>query len=144
METQNNLSTQLLDVSAKEHIRLLSAQLDKMYQKMKAERNALACWEEEQEFSILGVIELFSTGIQGYAEQVLLNTSNILLKDSINHLRQLNVFNIDYFAQWYFHNLEMYPQIQKYVEQLDHLRLLLIDYLREHLISNTSEKNVWY
>ncbi|MBW4665983.1 MAG: hypothetical protein KME60_00715 [Cyanomargarita calcarea GSE-NOS-MK-12-04C] len=131
METQSNLSTQLLDASAKEHIRLLSAQLDEMYQRMKAERNVLARWEEEEEFSILGVIELFSTEIQGYAEQVLLNTSNILLvSNSINHLQELNVFNIDYFGQWYFHNLEIYPQIQKYVEQLDHLRLLLIDYLR--------------
>ena len=76
-------------------------------------------------------IELFSTEIQGYAEQILLNTSNILLdSNSINHLQELNAFNINYFAQWYFHNLEIYPQIQKYVEQLDHLRLLLIDYLR--------------
>lgn len=131
METQNNLSTQLLDASAKEHICLLSVQLDEMYQKMKAERNALARWEEEEDFSILGVIELFSTDIQGYAEQILLNTSNILLdSNSINHLQELNVFNIDYFIQWYFQNLEIYPQFQKYVEQLDHLRLLIIDYLR--------------
>ena len=59
METQKNLSTQLLDACAKEHIRLLSSQLDEMYQGMKAERSAIARWEEEQEFSILGVIELF-------------------------------------------------------------------------------------
>lgn len=131
METYNNLSLQLLDVPAKEHIRLLSAQLDEIYQRMKAERTAIAHWEEEQEFSILGVIELFSTEIQGYVEQVLLNTLNTsLVSNSVNHLRQLDVFNIDYFAQWYFHSLEMYPLTQQYVEQLDHLRLLLIEYLR--------------
>lgn len=97
---------------------------------MKPERSKIAHWEEEQEFSILGVIELFSTDIQGYAEQALLNTSHTPFgNNSVNHLQQLNVFNIDYFAQWYFHNLEIYPQTQKYVEQLDHLRLLLIDYL---------------
>jgi hypothetical protein len=72
METQKNLSTQLLDASESEHICLLSAQLYEMYQEMKTERNALARWEEEQEFSILGVIELFSTDIQGYAEQILI------------------------------------------------------------------------
>jgi hypothetical protein len=131
METYNKLSLQLLDASAKEHIRLLSAQLDEIYQAMKAERSALANWEEEQEFSILGVIELFSTEIQGYSEQVLLNTSNTSLdSNSVNHLRQLDVFNIDYFTQWYFHSLEMYPLTQQYVEQFDHLRLLLIEYLR--------------
>jgi hypothetical protein len=126
-----SLSLQLLDVSAKEHIRLLSAQLDEIYQRMKAERTAIAHWEEEQEFSILGVIELFSTEIQGYVEQVLLNTLNTSLdSNSVNHLRQLDVFNIDYFAQWYFHSRQMYPLTQQYVEQLDHLRLLLIEYLR--------------
>ena len=112
-------------------IRLLSSQLDEMYQGMKAERSAIAGWEEEQEFSILGVIELFSTEIQGYAEQVILKPSNTSLdSNSVNHLQQLNVFNIDYFARWYFHNLEMYPLTQKYVEQFDHLRFLLIDYFR--------------
>ncbi|RUT04462.1 hypothetical protein DSM106972_046900 [Dulcicalothrix desertica PCC 7102] len=114
----------------KEHIRLLSRQLDEMYKDMKAERREIALWEEEQEFSILGVMELFSTDIQGYAEQAILNTSDVSLNSkNVNHLRQLNVFNIDYFTKWYFQNLEMYPQTQKYVEQLDHLRLLLIDYL---------------
>jgi hypothetical protein len=131
METYNNQSLQLLNAPAKEHIRLLSAQLDEIYQEMKTERSALANWEEEQEFSILGVMELFSTEIQGYVEQVLLNTlSQSLDSNSVNHLRQLDVFNIEYFAQWYFHSLGIYPLTQQYVEQLDHLRLLLIEYLK--------------
>ncbi len=131
METYNNLSAQLLDAAAKEHIRLLSVELDEIYQGMKAERSAIADWEEEQEFSILGVIELFSTEIQGYVEQVLLNTSSTSLDcNSVNHLQQLDVFKIDYFVQWYFHSLKMYPLTQQYVEQLDHLRLLLIEYLK--------------
>jgi hypothetical protein len=134
METQNNLSTQSPDAFTKERIRLLSMQLDEMYKEMKAERSEIANWEEEQEFSILGVIELFSTDIQGYAEQGILNTLDALLNSkSVNHLRQLNFFDIDYFAQWYFQNLEMYPQTQKYIEQLDHLRLLLVEYLGSSL-----------
>ncbi|MBW4599265.1 MAG: hypothetical protein KME29_06530 [Calothrix sp. FI2-JRJ7] len=105
-------------------------QLHKMYQDIKAERSKIARWEEEQEFSILGVIELFSTDIQGYTEQAILDTSDTPVgNNSVNHLQQLNVFNIDYFAQWYFHSLEIYPQTQKYIEQLDHLRMLLINYL---------------
>ncbi|MBD2777615.1 hypothetical protein [Iningainema tapete] len=118
--------------SDRTHIRLLCKQLDDIYQVMKAERRAIACWEEEQDFSILGVSELFSTDIQGYAEQVLFNDSSVSFNsNSVNHLRQLNVFNIDYFTGWYFNNLEMYPYTKEYIEQLDHLRLLLIEYISQ-------------
>lgn len=120
------------DAVTKERIRLLSMQLNEMYKEMKAERSKIARWEEEQEFSILGVIELFSTDIQGYAEQAILKTSNAsFYSKEVNHLRQLNIFNVDYFTEWYFNSLEIYPQTQKYVEQLDHLRLLLIDHLEK-------------
>ena len=111
------------------HINLLSERLDLLYQMMKAERSAIARWEEDQTFSILGVIELFSTEIQGYAEQ--LKSAQLLSSpaESIDHLRRLNVFRIDYFTTWYFQNLEKYPQTKEYIEQLDHLRLLSIEFL---------------
>ena len=136
MENQEHLSAQLPNASAQAHIRLLSTQLDEQYQAMKAERSAIANWEEDQEFSILGVLELFLTEIQGYAERVLLNSSKAALdSSSLIHLRQLNVFNIDYFADWYFNHFSLYPQTQHYVEQLDHLRLLLIEHLNQRSLS---------
>ncbi len=136
MENQEHQSAQFFNVSAQTHIRLLSTQLDEQYQAMKAERSAIAHWEEDQEFSILGVLELFSTEIQGYAERVLLNGSKASLdSSSLTHLRQLNVFNIDYFADWYFNHFSFYPQVQHYVEQLDHLRLLLIEHLNQRSLS---------
>lgn len=139
MENQAHQPTQLPNPSDQAHIRLLSTQLDQQYQVMKAERSAIADWEEDQEFSILGVIELFSTEIQGYAEQVLLNDLNTSLgSSSLTHLRQLNVFNIDYFAEWYFNHFSLYPQIQHYIEQLDHLRLLLIEYLNQRSLAMTA------
>jgi len=132
MENQEHRSAQFLNVSDQAHIRLLSTQLDEQYQAMKVERSAIAHWEEDQEFSILGVLELFSTEIQGYAERVMLNNSKALLdSSSLIHLRQLNVFNVDYFTDWYFNHFSLYPQIQHYVEQLDHLRLLLIEHLNQ-------------
>ena len=139
MENQEHLSAQFPNASAQAHIRLLSTQLDEQYQAMKAERSAIANWEEDQEFSILGVLELFSTEIQGYAERVLLNSSKAALDtSSLTHLRQLNVFNIDYFADWYFNHFSLYPQIQHYVEQLDHLRLLLIEHLNQRSLSTAA------
>lgn len=136
MENKEHLSTQFPNASDQTHIRLLSTQLDEQYQAMKAERSAIAHWEEDQEFSILGVLELFSTEIQGYAERVLLNGSKAALDSSnLTHLRQLNVFNVDYFADWYFNHFSLYPQSQHYVEQLDHLRLLLIEHLNHRSLS---------
>jgi hypothetical protein len=80
------------------HISLLSEQLDTLYQSSKAERLAIAQWEEDQEFSILGVLELFSTEVQGYAEQLKLGQFTLPSTHSVNHLRQLNLFRIDYFV----------------------------------------------
>ena len=121
------------------HIALLSQRLDELYQAMKNERLAIANWEEEQEFSILGVMELFSTEVQGYVEQLKLDqfTSpfdhNIEHLRHIEHLRQLSLFRVDYFARWYFQNLERYPQTKQYVEQLDHLRLAILEYFNQRL-----------
>ncbi len=109
------------------HICLLSEQLDLLYQTAREERSTIAIWEEDQEFSILGVVELFSAEIQGYAEQVKLGQFVEPIAPGINHLRQLNVFGINYFAQWYFENWKQYPQTKQYIEQLDHLRLAILE-----------------
>jgi hypothetical protein len=115
------------------HISLLSEQLDTLYKALKAERLAIAQWEEDQDFSILGVLELFSSEVQGYAEQIKLAQFTSPLAHSIDHLRQLNLFKIDYVADWYFQNLEQYPQTKQYIEELDHLRLSTLEYLNYRL-----------
>lgn len=115
------------------HIALLSQRLDELYQAMKNERLAIANWEEEQEFSILGVMELFSTEVQGYVEQLKLDQFTSSFDHNIEHLRQLSLFRVDYFAKWYFQNLERYPQTKQYVEQLDHLRLAILEYFNQRL-----------
>jgi hypothetical protein len=111
------------------HMRLLSAQLDHLYRDMKAERRAIAQWEEDQDFSILGVLELFSSDIQGYVAQ--LETHDIVShqESALTHLRRLNVFTLDYVSAWYFTNLDDYPNVKKYIDHLDHLRLLLLEHL---------------
>jgi hypothetical protein len=126
-------TSSLLTSPAIAYIRLLSTQLNELYRSMKIERQALAEWEESQDISILGVLELFSGDIQGYVEQM--NGSAVRSNSiaTLRHLRQLNVFEIDYFASWYFSNLTRYPQIRQYIEQLDHLRLLLIEQLSADL-----------
>jgi hypothetical protein len=121
-----------IDVESR-HICLLSEQLDDIYHSSKAERSAIAQWEEDKEFSILGLLELFSTEVQGYVEQLKLGQFTSPLPHSINHLRQLNLFRIDYFVTWYFQNLNRYPQTKQYIEELDHLRLSTLEYLNQRL-----------
>lgn len=110
------------------HMQLLSAQMDDLYRQMKDERKALSQWEEDLEFSILGTLELFSGDIQGYVEAIALNPPLHPNDETLNHLRKLNAFQIDYFTAWYFENWPTYPQTKQYIEQLDHLRLLLIEH----------------
>ena len=109
-----------------EHIRLLSTQLDQLYRSMKAERQTISQWEDDQDFSILGTLEIFSDDIQGYVEQLTSNQITSNPETIINHLQKLNIFNIDYFTTWYFTNWETYPKIKQYI---DHLRLLLSEQL---------------
>lgn len=109
-------------------MQLLSDQMDELYRTMKDERKALSQWEDNQEFSILGTLELFSSDIQGYVETIALNQPTIPSTEALTHLRNLNAFQLDYFTSWYFENWQAYPQIKQYIEQLDHLRLLLIEH----------------
>jgi hypothetical protein len=80
------------------YIHLLSTELDDLYRSMKAERRSLAEWEETQDISILGILELFAGDIQGYVEQI--NASAVISNavPTLHHLCQLNVLEIDYFA----------------------------------------------
>jgi hypothetical protein len=116
-----------------EHIRLLSIQLDELYRSMKTERQSIAQWEEEQEFSILGTLEIFSDDIQGYVEQIISNQTTSSTESILNHLQKLNIFNLDYFTAWYFTHWETYPKLKQYIEHLDHLRLLLSEQLSSRI-----------
>jgi hypothetical protein len=110
------------------HMQLLSAQIDELYRAMKEERKPLSQWEDDRDFSILGTLELFSGDIQGYVETIVLNQPTIPSTEALKHLRNLNSFQLDYFTSWYFEHWQTYPQIKQYIEQLDHLRLLLIEH----------------
>ncbi|MEM6598181.1 MAG: hypothetical protein AAF810_01700 [Cyanobacteria bacterium P01_D01_bin.36] len=129
---EESVSLTLVDID-RHHICMLSERIDTAYQSMGAERSLIARWEETQSFSILGVLELVSSDIQGYAAQYESDSYTSSSVQSTEHLRRLNIFKIDYFAQWYFQNLEAYPHTKQYVESLDHLRLLLIESLSQKL-----------
>jgi hypothetical protein len=115
---------------AKEHIEQVFQQLIPNYQQTQQERYQLASWEESQNFTILGVIEIFTTDIRGYASQVI-NSDNLEAPQEISgNLDKLKIFDIPYFSNWYFYHEPNYPKIKHYIESLNYLRLLIIEYCK--------------
>lgn len=116
--------------TAKDYIERIFQQLLTNYQETKAERHQIALWEESQEFTILGVIEMFTTDIRGYASQVIASDNLENKQEIVDNLDRLKIFDIPYFAAWNFSHESDYPQIKRYVETLNYLRLLIIEYIR--------------
>lgn len=126
--------------TAKDYIDYVLKQLVTDYQKTKEERRKLALWEESQEFTILGIIEMFTTDIRGYTFQILDNSSLGNSQNILNNLQRIKMFNIPYFGDWYFDAASDYPLIKQYIETLNYLRLLLIEYLNEITTERKGEK----
>jgi hypothetical protein len=119
------------NTTAQAYIEKTLNQLLKDYQNTKLEREKIALWEETQEFSILGTIEVLTDDIRGYSFQVISNNSSTKAQDILNELNKLKIFEIPEFIEWYFTPEFDYPQMKRYAETLNYLRLLIIEYLRD-------------
>jgi hypothetical protein len=113
------------------YIEKILNQLLKDYQSTKLERERIALWEENQEFSVLGTIEVLTDDIRGYSFQVINNNSIAKSQEILNELNKLKIFEIPEFIEWYFTPEFDYPQMKHYAETLNYLRLLIIEYLRD-------------
>ena len=118
-------------LTAKAYIERTLNQLLIDYQNNQQERARITEWEEEQEFSILGIIELLTDEIRGYAFQVISNNFSANAQDLLNKLNKLKIFEIPEFTKWYFSPEFDYPKTKHYVETVNYLRLLIIEYIRE-------------
>ena len=99
------------------------------YQNTQLERETIALWEENQGFSILGIIEVLTDDIRGYAFQVITNNYSANAQEIFDKLNKLKIFEIPEFTQWYFSPEFDYPQIKNCVEKLNYLRLLMLEYI---------------
>jgi hypothetical protein len=113
------------------YIEKILNQLLKDYQSTKLERERIALWEETQEFSVLGTIEVLTDDIRGYSFQIINNNSSAKAQEILNELNKLKIFEIPEFIEWYFTPEFDYPQMKHYAETLNYLRLLIIEYLRD-------------
>lgn len=115
--------------TAKNNIAKVLKHLLNDYKKTREERRQISLWEESKDFSILGEIEIFTTDIEGYASQLIAHDDLENYQDIINKLTTINIFEISYFADWYFSEESQFPLIKLYIEKLNYLRLLIIEYI---------------
>ncbi|MHC5595183.1 MAG: hypothetical protein ACYTXC_04330 [Nostoc sp.] len=118
--------------TAKNYINKVLKHLLSNYKNTREERRQIGLWEESKDFSILGEIEIFTTDIEGCASQVLANDELENYQEIIKKLTKMNIFDISYFADWYFSEESQFPQVKLYIEKLNYLRLLIIEYISLH------------
>lgn len=120
LELQRTYATQLLN------------QLTEEYETLKVEMQQVAQQYPglDDEFSFLEEFELWIVDISGYASQIQSTGSIKQFDTAIDHLQQLQVSANPIFARFYFEASANYSKIQAYLQKLDYLRLLVLEYLQ--------------
>ncbi|MGB0387544.1 MAG: hypothetical protein ACPGWR_22220 [Ardenticatenaceae bacterium] len=133
----NNRNGYLVD---KKRISQLADDLLIRYQDMQDERSQLHQWEWENDFdfTILGLIELCDSDVGGYASQIATKGSVINPKGALKVLSEIGLFNDPDFVAWYFSADKVritensYPKVKMYANLLDYLRMLVMDYVADY------------
>lgn len=114
------------------HISRLAEQINCAYQETVAERKEINEWEwdNDLDFSILGVIDWYTTQLSGIGSQIA--DDGRVRHSALNDLRQIQFFDKPYFTDWYFSPDNKYHKVKTYVEFLDHLRLAALEYVTHH------------
>lgn len=122
----------------------LAEQVSRQYQEMADERGQIHEWEWEGDFdfTILGLIELYSSYVGGYASQIARRGTVRNPVEAIDFLQEKSFFDEDYLVDWYFAPDNHYFKVKEYVEEVDYLRLLVIQYLRRPLNDTSKATNV--
>ncbi|MCY7323920.1 MAG: hypothetical protein LH660_19500 [Phormidesmis sp. CAN_BIN36] len=112
-------------------IQLLN-QLTAEYPTLKAEMKQISGQYPgtDDEFAFLEELELLIVSISGYAKQIQATGSVRQFDAAIAHLQQLQVFANSTIAQFYREASGQYPKVQSYLQLLDYLRLLTLEYLQ--------------
>jgi hypothetical protein len=118
--------------AAKDYIIGVLNQLLIDYKNTREERRKLMDWEDSKDFSILGEIEMFTTDIRGYASQLTANAGLENPPEVVAKLKQIQILYSSNFREWYFSSENEYPQLKHYIEKLNYLRLLLIEYISQY------------
>jgi hypothetical protein len=115
----------------RQRIAVLDEQLITEYQQMRDERAQIHEWEWDNDFdfTILGLMELYSSYVEGYASQIATQGCVINPRGALKVLSESRLFDKQYFADWYFSADKKYVKVKKYIEGLDYLRMLAHEYI---------------
>ncbi len=83
----------------------------------------------EDGFNLWEEIELLTTDIRGYACQIKAQDSINSEEIALSKLQKMRIFNLPNIGEFYFHNQLNFSQVKNYLQMLDYLRLLIIEYL---------------
>ncbi|MGG6265714.1 hypothetical protein ACQ4M3_19970 [Leptolyngbya sp. AN03gr2] len=119
-EAKRNYIAHLLEQSTRE------------YQHSKPERQILATVEppNESDFTLLEEIELLTVNIRGYASQIQARGRIEPAIAAIDRLQHQSIFEHSAIAHFYFTTSDRYPQTKAYLQTIDYLRLVILDYLK--------------
>jgi hypothetical protein len=115
-------------LAERKRITRLAEQLIRQYKETKDERSQIHAWEWENDFdfTILGLMDLYSSYVGGYASQIATRGTVQKGVEAIELLQEKRFFDEPYFVDWYFSPDNTYVKVKEYVEDVDHLRLLVI------------------
>ncbi|MBD2777010.1 hypothetical protein ICL16_34410 [Iningainema sp. BLCCT55] len=116
------------------YIAHLLQQLTVDYKNTKEERKKIASLFHtvDEEFTVLEEIELLTVDIRGYASQIQARNRIENEQEAIERLQTMQVFDVPTIAQFYFGTDGEYGQMKAYIQMLDYLRLLILEYLRSY------------
>ena len=83
----------------------------------------------DQTLSILEEIDLLTTDLRGYASQIPINQQIQNPDQALTMLQSMRLFENPSLAELYFTKNKQFPIIYQYLQKLDYLKLLLIDWL---------------
>jgi len=109
----------------------MAKSINMAYQEMKEERIKINAWEWENhfDFTILGLIELYTSYICGYASQIAVKGSVRDAQEAATHLQKIQFFNKPYFVNWFFAPDNEHVKVKEYVDKLNYLRLSALEYI---------------
>ena len=120
-----------LEQSTQKIIDLLN-QLTQDYQQLLQQDKALLLETfppNPQTLSILEEIDLLTTDLRGYASQISINQEIQNPDQALTRLRSMRLLENPPLAELYFTKNKQFPIIYQYLQKLDYLKLLLIDWL---------------
>ena len=127
----NTITLNPLEQSTKKIVELLT-QLTQDYQSI-LQQDKSSLLENfplsDHEFSILEEIDLLTTELRGYASQINVNQQIKNSDQTLTKLRNLRILANPFLAELYFIKNKQFPLIHQYLQKLDYLKLLIIDWL---------------